>query len=77
MDKYSGQAQMVYKEDGQEFLYWAHLNDENEIAPFMTKAAEKLGSPQENELKRYILSSPKYIYNNPSCICDVFFRCYI
>lgn len=47
MDKYSGQAQIVYKEDGQEFLYWAHLNNPEEIAPFMTRAAETIALQQK------------------------------
>lgn len=47
MDKYSGQAQIVYKEDGQEFLYWAHLNNPTEIAPFMTRAAEQIALQQK------------------------------
>eukprot|EP01083_Nonionella_stella_P272642 924679_1 len=47
MDKYSGQAQIVYKEDGQEFLYWAHLNNPQEIAPFMTRAAETIALQQK------------------------------
>eukprot|EP01083_Nonionella_stella_P010734 30545_1 len=47
MDKYSGQAQIVYKEDGQEFLYWAHLNNPQEIAPFMTRAAETIALQQQ------------------------------
>ena len=52
MDKYSGQAQIVYKEDGQEFLYWAHLNNPSEIAPFMTKAAETIALQQKlNEIE--------------------------
>ena len=46
MDKYSGQSQIVYKEDGQEFLYWAHLNNPEEIAPFMTKSAETIAKQQ-------------------------------
>ena len=53
MDKYSGQAQIVYKEDGQEFLYWAHLNNSQEIAPFMTKAAETIAAQHErNKLQK-------------------------
>jgi len=47
MDKYSGQSQIVYKEDGQEFLYWAHLNNPEEIAPFMTRAAETIALQQK------------------------------
>jgi len=47
MDKYSGQAQIVYKEEGQEFLYWAHLNNPREIAPFMTRAAETIALQQK------------------------------
>jgi len=47
MDKYSGQAQIVYKEEGQEFLYWAHLNNPEEIAPFMTRAAEQIALQQK------------------------------
>ena len=47
MDKYSGQAQIVYKEDGNEYLYWAHLNNPEEIAPFMTKAAEAIALQQQ------------------------------
>jgi len=52
MDKYSGQSQIVYKEDGQEFLYWAHLNNPEEIAPFMTRAAETIALQQKiNEME--------------------------
>ena len=47
MDKYSGQSQIVYKEEGQEFLYWAHLNNPEEIAPFMTKSAETIAKQQQ------------------------------
>ena len=46
-DKYSGQVQVVYKEEGQEFLYWAHLNNPEEIAPFMTLAAETIALQQK------------------------------
>ncbi|ETO34368.1 HECT-domain (ubiquitin-transferase) [Reticulomyxa filosa] len=37
MDKHSGQVQVLYKESTQEFLCWTHLNNPQEIAPFMTK----------------------------------------
>ncbi len=37
----------MYKEDGQEFLYWAHLNNPSEIAPFMTRAAETIALQQK------------------------------
>jgi hypothetical protein len=42
VDKYSGQVQVVYKEAGAEYLYWVHLNNPEEAAPFMTKAEESL-----------------------------------
>ena len=47
MDEYSGQAQIVYKDDGQEFLYWTHLNNPEEIAQFMTRAAETIALQQK------------------------------
>ncbi len=46
MDKYSGQAQIVYKENGKEELYWTHLNNPKEIAPFWTRAAEATAKPK-------------------------------
>ncbi|ETO24094.1 hypothetical protein RFI_13066 [Reticulomyxa filosa] len=42
MDRSSGQVQVVYKESGQEFLYWAHLNNPEEVASFMTKAEQTI-----------------------------------
>ena len=53
VDKYSGQCQIVYKQEEDEFLYWAHLNNPEEIAPFMTKSAktiakQQVAAPQKN-----------------------------
>jgi len=61
MDKYSGQAQIVYKEDGQEFLYWAHLNNPEEIAPFMTRAAEQIAIQQQQKLTETQEASPDVV----------------
>ena len=47
MDKYSGQSQIVYKDEGQEFLYWSHLHNPEEIAPFMTKYIETIVKQQQ------------------------------
>ena len=53
VDKYSGQVQVVYKEGGSEYLYWVHLNNPEEAAPFMSKAEETLRrkAPPERKSK--------------------------
>ncbi|ETO26648.1 hypothetical protein RFI_10485 [Reticulomyxa filosa] len=40
MDSASGQVQVMYNLHGQSFLYWTHLNNVDEVAPFMTKVEE-------------------------------------
>ncbi|ETO13350.1 selenocysteine-specific elongation factor selB -like protein [Reticulomyxa filosa] len=60
VDRFSGQVQVVYKDNGQEFLYWAHLNNPDEVAPFMTKAEQTIQS-QGLETQESIRSAP-----NPS-----------
>ena len=65
MDKYSGQAQIVYKEDGQEFLYWAHLNNPEEIAPFMTRAAETIALQNKEKMEEEQAEPQQQQNNNP------------
>merc|ERR1712228_82748 len=40
MDKESGQIQVVYENAATNYLYWAHLDDEEEIAVFLSKSLD-------------------------------------
>ena len=46
-DKHSGQVQVVYDKAEKNYLYWAHLDDDNEIAEFTSKS----GMVQETQAR--------------------------
>ena len=49
LDQKSGQVQVVYEFGDKNYLYWAHRDNEAEIAEFTSKAAERVESQVEVE----------------------------
>lgn len=53
-DVKSGQVQVVYESQNKNYLYWAHLDNKNEIAEFTTRSGtdQKLQKQVESSIKQ-------------------------
>eukprot|EP01084_Bolivina_argentea_P060614 110727_1 len=60
LDKHSGQVQIVYEVD-KRYLYWAHLDDEKEIAAF----SGKVKPPSDEEICNPYNANDKLCVKNP------------